>query len=74
MKAVELYFKCGGSPAAVRRVLGYPTKNTIKQWAREFRATGALHERCRHVFVCPLYTVVLANHLLHNSLGQTQCD
>ena len=45
MKAVSLYFKYGCSPAAVRRELGYPTKNTVKQWAREFRATGALHER-----------------------------
>jgi transposase-like protein len=47
MKAVELYFKYGGSPAAVRRELGYPTKNTVKQWAREFESAGALHERCR---------------------------
>ncbi len=47
MKAVELYLKCGSSPAAARRELGYPTKNTLKQWAREYRATGALHERYR---------------------------
>ena len=47
MKAVNLYFKYGGSPAAVRRELGYPTKNTVKQWAREFKATGVLHERSR---------------------------
>ena len=47
MKAVDLYFKYGGSPAAVRRELGYPTKNTIKQWAREFKAIGTLRDRCR---------------------------
>jgi len=45
MKAVNLYFKYGCSPAAVRRELGYPTKNTIKKWAKEFKATGTLHER-----------------------------
>lgn len=48
MKAVNLYVKYGYSPAAVRRELGYPTKNTVKQWAREFRATGTLHERSHH--------------------------
>ena len=47
MKAVGLYFKYGCSPAAVRRELGYPTKNTVKQWAREFKATGTLHDGYR---------------------------
>jgi len=44
MRAVELYLQYGYSPAAVRRELGYPTKNTVQQWAREFATTGALHE------------------------------
>jgi len=43
MRAVQLYLKYGGSSAAVRRELGYPTQNALKQWAREYQATGALH-------------------------------
>lgn len=42
LKAVELYFKYGGRSAAVRRELGYPTKNALKQWIREFKVAGAL--------------------------------
>ena len=47
MKAVNLFFKYGSSPAAVRRELGYPTKNALKQWVREFKATGTLHDGYR---------------------------
>jgi putative transposase len=46
-RAVNLYFKYGGSPAAVRRELGYPTKNALKQWVREYKATGTLHDGYR---------------------------
>ena len=47
MKAVRLYLKYGGSSAAVRRELGYPTKNSLKQWVREYEATGSLHDEYR---------------------------
>jgi len=47
MKAVSLYFKYGGSLAAVRRELGYPTKNALRRWVREFKATGTLHDGYR---------------------------
>lgn len=44
MRAVRLYLKYGGRSAVVRRELGYPTKNALKQWVREYEATGALHD------------------------------
>ncbi|MEW6081725.1 MAG: IS3 family transposase [Bacillota bacterium] len=47
MRAVSLYLKYGGHSAAVRRELGYPTKNTLKHWVREYNATGALHDGYR---------------------------
>ncbi|HHW27501.1 MAG TPA: transposase [Firmicutes bacterium] len=45
MKAVDLYFKYGGGSAAVRRELGYPSKRALKLWVREYKSTGALHEK-----------------------------
>ena len=47
MRAVNLYFKYGGSSAAVRRELGYPTKNALKQWVKEYEVGGALHDGYR---------------------------
>jgi len=47
MRAVNLYFKYGGNSAAVRRELGYPTKNALKQWVREYKTTGTLHDGYR---------------------------
>jgi len=47
MRAVSLYLKYGGNSAAVRGELGYPTKNALKQWVREYGATGALHDGYR---------------------------
>ena len=43
MKAVDLYFKYGGSPAAVRRELGYPSRRALRQWVKERETTGTLH-------------------------------
>lgn len=43
MKAVDLYFKYGGSSAAVRRELGYPSKRALKLWVGEYKSTGLLH-------------------------------
>lgn len=36
MRAVELFIKLGKRVKATLRVLGYPTKNTLKDWCREF--------------------------------------
>lgn len=47
VKAVNLYFRYGGSTAAVLRVLGYPTKNSLKKWVREYEGSGTLHDGYR---------------------------
>ncbi|MGF6979746.1 transposase-like protein [Paraburkholderia sp. JPY465] len=39
IRAVELYIKLGKRIAATIRQLGYPTKNALKSWHREY-------ERC----------------------------
>ena len=46
-KAVDLYFKYGGNVAAVVRGLGYPGKNTLRQWVREYKSAGTLHDGYR---------------------------
>jgi len=43
-KAVELYFKYGGSVAAVARELGYPGKTTLRQWIKLYKSTGTLRD------------------------------
>ncbi|WP_181013894.1 hypothetical protein [Agrobacterium rosae] len=36
MRAVQLYIKLGKRANATIRQLGYPTKNALKHWYREF--------------------------------------
>jgi putative transposase len=36
MRAVELYIKLGKRAKATIRQLGYPSKNTLKGWRREY--------------------------------------
>ena len=36
MRAVELYIKLGKRVGATLRQLGYPTKNSLKSWYREY--------------------------------------
>lgn len=36
IKAVELYVQSGFSPKAVFSALGYPSKNSVKTWCREY--------------------------------------
>lgn len=36
MRAVELYIKLGKRVGATIRELGYPTKNALKDWYREY--------------------------------------
>jgi putative transposase len=36
IRAVELYIKLGKGVAATIRQLGYPTKNALKGWHREY--------------------------------------
>lgn len=45
IKAVELYIKYGLSSAAVVHELGYPARNMLQQWYKEYIETGRLHEK-----------------------------
>lgn len=43
--AVDLYYKYHGNGAAVIRELGYPSRNALRQWVKEFERDGDLHKR-----------------------------
>lgn len=40
LKAVQLYIKYDRSPAAVRYELGYPTRNCLYRWYKEYVDNG----------------------------------
>ncbi len=42
IRAVELYIKLGKRVQPTIRQLGYPTKNALKGWYREYRAAARL--------------------------------
>ena len=52
MKAIELYIKYDLSLADTIRELGYPGRNMLAQWYREYQKTGELH---RHYTKKPKY-------------------
>ena len=41
LRAVDLYIKLGKRIRATTRQLGYPTKNSLKNWYQEFLESGA---------------------------------
>jgi putative transposase len=47
MKAVLLYIERGLSAADTIRELGYPSRQTLWRWYREYKAAGELHKRYR---------------------------
>ena len=47
LRAVQLYIKLGKRIAATRRQLGYPTKNTLKFWYREYQQCQDLRQSAR---------------------------
>ncbi|AOF94478.1 IS3 family transposase [Sinorhizobium sp. RAC02] len=46
IRAVELYIKLGKRVKATIRQLGYPTKNALKAWCREYEQHRDLRARC----------------------------
>jgi putative transposase len=54
MRAVALYIKLGKRVRATLRILGYPTKNSLKGWFREFEAYQEL--KVTYVRDKPKYT------------------
>jgi putative transposase len=45
MKAVMLYIRYDFSVTDTVRELGYPTRQTLLRWYREYEATGELHRQ-----------------------------
>ena len=43
LRAVELYLKLGKRTGATIRQLGYPTKNSLRDWYQEFLERSDLH-------------------------------
>ena len=43
LRAVKLYIKLGKRVQATIRELGYPTKNALQGWHREYRKRCAVH-------------------------------
>ena len=61
IRAVKLYIKLGKRTSATIRQLGYPTKNALKSWHREYEQGGNLRSSHR-----PLPNLVQhLNHLRH---------
>lgn len=48
IRAVKLYVKLGKRSAATIRELGFPTKNSLATWYREFHRRGDLQVRYVH--------------------------
>lgn len=48
MKAVMLYIQYDKSPSAVIYELGYPSRNMLTAWYKEYTVTGALHGEDNH--------------------------
>ena len=46
IRAVELYIKLGKRVKATIRQLGYPTKNALRNWYREYQQHQDLRVRC----------------------------
>lgn len=46
IRAVELYIKLGKRVKATIRQLGYPTKNALRNWYREYQQHRDLRVRC----------------------------
>lgn len=45
MKAIELFIKYDLSPSAVIHELGYPSRNQIRAWYKEYAETGTVKEK-----------------------------
>jgi len=48
IRAVRLYIKLGKRLAATIRRLGYPTKNSLKSWHREYEQCHDVRSPCLH--------------------------
>ncbi|KMK64481.1 IS3 family transposase [Puniceibacterium sp. IMCC21224] len=71
MRAVELYIKLGKRVRATIRELGYPTKNALKGWHREYERRQDL--RIRSVSRPPKFSDAQKRVALEHYAGQGRC-
>ena len=71
IKAVRLYLKLGKRLGVTIRQLGYPTKNTLIGWYREFIAKQSL--RAGYTRARDRYTVVQKQHAVQHYLDHGRC-
>jgi putative transposase len=74
IRAVELYFKLGNRSAATRRKLGYPTKNSLASWCREFEQLGDLkisYSRSKPKYTDEQKRVAVEHYVSHGSCFST---
>ncbi len=68
LRAVELYVKLGKRIMATTRQLGYPTKNSLKNWYQEFLERGDLHVayvRSRQKYSVEQKNVAIEHYMNH---------
>ena len=71
IRAVELYIKLGKRVKATIRQLGYPTKNALKGWCREFEQH--LDLRVRWVVRVPKYSQAQKQAAVEHYLSHDRC-
>jgi putative transposase len=71
IRAVELYIRLGKHLSATIRQLGYPTKNALKGWCREFEQHLDLRARC--AVRAPKYSEVQKQAAIEHYLAHDRC-
>jgi putative transposase len=71
LRAVELYIKLGKRLKAVIRQLGYPTKNSLKAWHKEFQNSGGL--QTSYVRRKPKYSDEQKNVAIEHYINHGRC-
>jgi transposase InsO family protein/transposase-like protein len=70
IRAVELYIKLGKRIRATIRQLGFPTKNALKGWYREYERRGDLAKGFRRT---PKYSMEQQQAAVHHFLNHGRC-
>ncbi len=71
VQAVLLYLKLGNRIKATVRQLGYPTKNSLKAWHREYEQCHTL--RTGYVCATPRYSAEQKQAAVDHYLSQDHC-
>src|SRR4051812_1519440 len=71
MRAVKLFIKLGKRPRATIRQLGYPTKNSLKNWHLEYEHRH--HLPVAYVRSRPMYSHEQKTRAVDKYLGHCRC-